>query len=361
MSKISLVTLIFASVLFSACAQNARKEFYGTLREKEVFLITLVNKEGNSIQLSNYGARIVRIEVPDKSGIKENITLGYDTFEGMISGEKSFGAIIGRFAGGTGGNRFNIDGTEYTLPDHSSPLIWQSVVWNTEIIRNSEFPAVRFTWLSPDMEEGFPGTINVAVTYTWTDDNEIIIDYLCSADMKSILNITNHAYFNLHGAGNGDILDHELIIKASSFTPIDSMKICTGEIRKVEGTPFDFKTPHLIGERINDSNEQIIEGNGYDHNFVLDNMEEPDASVYDPHSGRFLEVITDQPGIVLYTGNYLDGTAIGYDGKPYTFRSGVCLETGHFPDSPIRPGFPSAVISPDKSFKSRTIYRFSVK
>lgn len=357
----TILSVIFISALFSTCTQGIRKEFYGTLNGKDVFLITLSNNKDNVLRLSNYGARIVLIEVPDKNGIKENVTLGYDTFEAMIAGEKSFGATIGRFAGGTGGKKFSIDGKEYTLPDHSSPLIWQSVVWSTEIIRNCEFPSVRFSWLSQDLEEGFPGTINAEVTYTWTDDNEIIIDYRCTSDMKTIFNMTNHAYFNMHGAGNGDILDHTLVIKASSFTPIDSMKICTGEIRKVEGTPFDFNTPHTIGERIHDTDEQLIEGNGYDHNYVLDNKEEPDASLYDPRSGRFLEVSTDQPGVVLYTGNYLDGTAIGYDGKPYTFRSGVCLETGHFPDSPNRPGFPSTVIYPGKPFISKTIYRFSVK
>jgi aldose 1-epimerase len=211
------------------------------------------------------------------------------------------------------------------------------------------------------MEEGFPGKVNAEVIYTWTDKNEIIMDYKCTTDKKTVLNITNHAYFNLHGAGNGDILDHVLTMKASSFTPVDSVMIPTGEIRPVAGTPLDFTVPHIIGERIGDKYEQLILGRGYDHNYVLDNKEDVDVTVYEPVSGRLLEVITDQPGMQLYTGNFLDGTQVGHGGKSYKFRSGFCLESGHYPDSPNHPEFPTTVLNPGETFKSRTIYRFSVK
>jgi aldose 1-epimerase len=211
------------------------------------------------------------------------------------------------------------------------------------------------------MEAGFPGTVKAAVTYTWTDNNEIIMDYVCSTDKKTVLNITNHAYFNLHGAGNGDILDHMLTIKASAFTPVDSVMIPTGEIRPVAGTPIDFNTPHAIGERIGENYDQLILGRGYDHNYILDNKDEVDATVYEPVSGRVLEVITDQPGMQLYTGNFLDGKQKGHGGKAYNYRSGLCLEADHYPDSPNHPDFPTTILNPSETFKSTTIYRFSVK
>src|SRR5450759_496347 len=328
MKRVLLLSLTLVAVIFTACNQSSKnkekvkKEVFGKLQDKEVYLLTLTNKAGNVIRLNNFGARITWIEVPDKNGKKDNITFGYDTFEGTIKGDRSFGSVLGSFAGGISKGKFTLDGVEYTLPHYAG---WTSVVWNTEVLKDREFPAVKFTYVSPDMEGGFPGTMNAEVIYTWTDRNEIIIDYTCSTDKKTVLNITNHAYFNLHGAGNGDVLDHELVIKASAFTPVDSADLPTGEIRPVAGTPFDFTTPHTIGERIGEKYEQLVIAGGYDHNYVLDNKEEVDVTVYDPISGRLLEVITDQPGVVLYTGNYLDGAKrIGYGGKPYNYRSAVC-------------------------------------
>jgi aldose 1-epimerase len=336
-----------------------KQEIYGTLQGKEVYLLTLTNKSGNVLKLTNYGAKINWIEIPDKEGKKDNVTFGYDTFDGTITGDMSYGSVIGRYANRIANGKFSLDGIEYNLPVnngpntlHGGPKGWHSVVWNTEVLKDSEFPAVKFTYVSPDMEEGFPGTVTAQVVYTWTDNNEIIMDYTVSTDKRTVINITNHAYFNLHGAGNGDILDHVLTLKASAFTPVDSVMIPTGEIRPVSGSPFDFTTPHTLGERINENYDQLILGHGYDHNYILDNVEPVDVTVYEPVSGRMLEVITDQPGMQLYTGNFLNGTKIGHGGKPYNLRSGLCLESGHYPDSPNHPG---------ETLTTQTIYRFSVK
>jgi aldose 1-epimerase len=238
---------------------------------------------------------------------------------------------------------------------------WHTRVWDAEIMRNKGNPAVKFSYASYDMEEGFPGTINIDVLFTWTKKNEIIIDYTASTDKKSIINVTNHAYFNLRGAGNGHIFDHILTLKASSFTPFNEFLIPTGEIRRVNGTPFDFTTPHTFGERIGENYENAV-FQGYDHNYVLDNKGKVDATVYDPVSGRMLEMMTDQPGMQLYTGNGLMWIKpAGTGGKQSNFRSGFCLESQHFPDSPNQPDFPSTMIYPEEKFKTRTIYRFSVK
>jgi aldose 1-epimerase len=234
-------------------------------------------------------------------------------------------------------------------------------VWETAGVNDSKFPAIIFTLNSPDMQEGYPGNMAVKVRYTWTDNNELIIDYTCSTDKKSVLNITNHAYFNLHGAGNSDILDHQVVIKASAFVVVDSMLIPTGELRPVTGTPLDFTRPHAAGERIGEDYDQLILGLGYDHTFVLDKKEPVDATVYDPQSGRLMEVLTDQPGIQFYTGNFLDGSMIGHGNKPYYYRSGLCLETGHYPDSPNHSEFPTTVLNGGETFNSQTIFRFSVK
>ena len=374
MKKNLLLSLTLVTVIITSCNQSTKnkemvkKDVFGTHNGKEVYLLTLTNKAGNVIRLTNFGAKINWIEVPDKNGRKENITFGYDTFEETLKGDMSFGSVVGRFANRIANGKFTLDGVVYNTPVnngpntlHGGPLGWHSVVWNTEVLKDSKFPAVKFTYVSPDMEEGFPGTVNASITYTWTDNNEIVMDYVCTTDKKTVVNVTNHAYFNLHGAGNGDILDHVLTLKASAFTPVDSVMIPTGEIRKVAGTPFDFNTPHTIGERIGDNYDQLILGKGYDHNYILDNKEEVDVTVYEPVSGRMLEVLTDQPGMQLYTGNFLDGTKKGHGGIAFKYRSGMCLESGHYPDSPNHPDFPTTVLNPGETFKSTTIYRFSVK
>ena len=374
MKKILFLSITLGAAVLASCSQSTtnkemvKKDVFGSHNGKEVYLLTLTNKAGNVIRVTNFGAKINWIEVPDKNGKKENVTFGYDTFDETLKGDMSFGSVVGRFANRIAKGKFTLDGVVYNTPVnngpntlHGGPAGWHSVVWDTEILKDSKFPAVKFTYVSPDMEAGFPGKVNASITYTWTDNNEIVMDYTCTTDKKTVVNITNHAYFNLHGAGNGDILDHVLTLKASAFTPVDSFMIPTGEIRPVAGTPFDFNSPHTIGERIGDKYDQLILGRGYDHNYILDNKEEVDVTVYEPVSGRMLEVITDQPGMQLYTGNFLDGTKSGHGGKVFKFRSGLCLESGHYPDSPNHPEFPTTVLNPGETFKSTTIYRFSVK
>jgi aldose 1-epimerase len=367
MKRVLLLSLTLVVVAFTACNQSAKnkemvkKEVFGTHKGKEVYLLTLTNKAGNVIRLTNFGARITWIEVPDKTGKKDNVTFGFDTFESMINGDPYFGSVVGRYANRIAKGKFTLDGVEYSLainnpPNslHGGPGGWHSSVWETAVDEKAKEPTVIFTLKSPDMEEGFPGNMDVKVVYTWTDKNEIVITYACTTDKKTVLNITNHAYFNLHGAGNGDILDHELVIKAAAFLPVDSTLIPTGELRPVAG-------PHTVGERIGEKYDQLIYGKGYDHNYILDNKEEVDATVYEPVSGRLMEVISDQPGVQFYCGNFLNGSKIGHGGKPYNYRSGLCLETGHYPDSPNHPDFPTTTLNPGETFKSTTIYRFSVK
>lgn len=374
-TDLKMLTPVLALLLFAGCRETINEEYtmkrenFGEIDGKKVELITLTNNRGNTVKLTNFGATLVWLEVPDREGERENITFGYETLEEYVNGDPYFGSVVGRYANRIANAKFTLDGVEYILtvnnpPNtlHGGPGGWHSVVWDTEIIeKEGEKPKVKFTYISPDMEEGYPGEVTAEASYTWNDLNELVIEYKCSTDKKTVLNITNHAYFNLHGAGTGNILDHELTIAASKFTPVDAYLIPTGELRPVEGTPFDFTTPHVIGDRIEDDYEQLRLGLGYDHNFVLDNKDEPDAVVYDPESGRMIEMTTDQPGVQFYCGNFLDGLQVGHGGKAYEYRSGLCLETQHFPDSPNQPEFPSTVLEPGKPFTSTTVYKFSVK
>jgi len=368
-----IAALAVVMVVMGSCGNNKAKEMittesFGVFDGKEVFLYTLTNGQGNVLKLTGYGAAIVEVSVPDRNGNRANVTFGYDSLEGYLSGDLYFGKVVGQYANRIAQGKFTLDGVDYTLainnyPNslHGGPTGWHSRVWDAEVLKGTDFPAVKFTYSKPDMEEGYPGNVVAEVLYTWTDDNEIIMDYKVTTDKTTVVNITNHAYFNLHGAGTGDILDHEVLIRASAFTPVDRTLIPTGEIRPVEGTPFDFRTPHLIGERIGEEYDQLVLGGGYDHNYVLDNIEEVDAEVYDPSTGRVLRVITDQPGVQLYTGNFLDGTQTGRGGKVYNYRSGLCLETQHYPDSPNQPAFPSVVITPEEQLLTSTIFRFSAR
>jgi len=370
MNQLSLIISVFLLIFSNQQREDTgtvRKQLLGSRDGSEVYLFTLTNKAGNVLRLTNYGARIVGVEVPDKNGNMDNVVLGSYVLESIL--RDSFGgATIGRYANRIANGKFSLDGVEYTLSVNNKPNTlhggargWYTKIWNAEPINKRNKPAVRFSYLSPDMEEGFPGTINIEVVFTWTNKNEIIIEYTASTDKKSVINVTNHAYFNLHGAGNGNIFDHEMTLKASAYTPFNPTMIPTGEIRPVKGTPFDFTSARTFGDRIGDTHEGSV-FSGYDHNYVLDNKEKVDAVVYDPVSGRMLEMMTDQPAMQLYTGNglmYKNQTDTG--GRQSRFRSGFCLESQHYPDGPNQPGFPSTVIHPGEKFKSRTIYRFSVK
>ncbi|MGB8490647.1 MAG: aldose epimerase family protein [Bacteroidales bacterium] len=372
MKRLNLLSLIIPVLLISGTPEGnnrnpVSKELLGNQNGKEVYLFTLKNKGGNILKLTNYGARILRIEVPDKNGVKDNVTMGSEKFESIISGDPFGGAVIGRYANRIADGKFTLDGNEFILPVNNKPNTlhggrngWFSKVWNDEILKNGR-QSVKFWYVSPDMEEGFPGTVTIEVTYTWTDKNEIIIDYTAFSDKRTVINVTNHAYFNLHGAGKGQIFDHILTLNASAFTPFNSTKIPTGEIRPVKGTPFDFTVPQSIGEKIGETYENTVLV-GYDHNFVLDNKKKVDATVYDQASGRIMEVMTDQPAIQFYSGSGMNWKkSAGTGSNPVNTRSGFALETQHFPDSPNHPDFPSTILNPGEKFRSTTIYRFSVK
>jgi aldose 1-epimerase len=360
--------LLLCSIAYGQQDSTVTKVLLGDHNGSEVCLYTLTNAAGNVLKVTNYGARIVRIEIPDKNGIKDNVTNGSEKLEMIVRGDPFGGASVGRFANRIANGKFKLDGVEYTLSINNPPNTlhggrngWYSKVWNSEIVKSKQ-PAVKFSYVSPDMEEGFPGTVSISVTYTWSDNNEIIIDYAATTDKKTVINVTNHAYFNLHGAGKGFIFDHILTIKAFDYTPMNATKIPTGEIVPVKGTPFDFTSPHAIGYKIGDTIGNAV-FDGYDHNFVLDRDEKVNATVYDPESGRVMEVITDQPGLQFYSG--MGGLrwkkSLGSGEKPTMVRSAFALETQHFPDSPNQPGFPSTILNPGEKFQSRTIYRFSVK
>jgi aldose 1-epimerase len=337
---------------------------------EEVDLYTLTNKNGVEAAISTYGGAVVSLKVPDRDGKLADVVLGYDSLDGYVHDKSYFGAIIGRYGNRIGHARFTLDGKTYTLAKnngentlHGGIKGFNKAVWTAKEIPSPDGQALELTYLSKDGEEGFPGNLHVRVIYTLTDLNELKIGYSATTDKKTVVNLTNHSYFNLAGAGSGDILGHVLMIEADKFTPVDSGLIPTGELRDVAGTPFDFRKPTAIGARINADDEQIKLGGGYDHNFVLRRKPGDPVSlaarVMEPKTGRVLEVWTDQPGVQFYTGNFLDGSAKGKGGLAYTKRSAFCLETQHFPDSPNQPKFPSVVLSPGERYHTTTIYKFS--
>jgi aldose 1-epimerase len=335
-----------------------------------VNLYKLTNVHGVEIHAMNYGGIIMSIRVPDKHGRFADVVLGHDTMEGYIPNPPYLGAIVGRYANRIANGTFTLDGKTFSLPRNDGPntlhggvtRTFDKVVWDAEPLKDQM--GVAFTYLSKDGEEGFPGNLNVKVTYRLNNDNELIIDYEATTDRATPINVSQHSYFNLKGEGNGDILDHEIMINADKFTPVDKNLIPTGELRPVKGTPFDFTTPTRIGARIEDNDEQLVLGHGYDHNFVI-NRSGPGmvlaARVTEPTSGRVLEVSTTQPGVQFYTGNFLDGTVTGKHGHVYKHRYGFCLETQHFPDSPNHPNFPNTILRPGETFHETTIFKFSAK
>ena len=312
---------------------------------------------------------ITSIKVPDKFGNIGDIVLGYDNIEGYIEESPYFGAIIGRYGNRIANGKFSIDNVQYNLATnnnvnhlHGGYVGFDKVVWDVETFKNANEVGLDLTYLSKDGEEGYPGNMEVSVTYTLTNNNELIIGYEATTDKKTICNLTNHTYFNLKDAGASTILDHELTLIASKFTPIDETLIPTGVLQDLMNTPFDFTSPTKIGKTINDEDQQIKNGLGFDHNFVLDGdigKMKLAARVFEETTGRVLEVFTEEPGIQFYSENFLDGTILGKNNTAYKYRNGFCLETQHFPDSPNQINFPSTLLKPGEVYKTKTIYKFS--
>ncbi|MCP4452618.1 MAG: galactose mutarotase [Planctomycetes bacterium] len=347
-----------------------RKAFQVEHDGKSVDLYTLKNTQGMVVQLTNYGGKIVSILVPDRDGRLSDINLGYDSADAYINGTASLGATMGRYANRIAGGQFELNGQVYTLPKnngentiHGGAKGYRFVVWDGLQIDES---SVRLSYFSKDGEQGFPGNLVLKVVYSVTEDNELKLEYTATTDKPTVINFTNHAFFNLKGAGQGDVLDHVLWVNAKQFTPTDETAIPTGEFRAVQGTPFDFTSPKTLGQDINVENEQLTFGGGYDHNYILDKAPNDlflAARLSEPESGRVMEVFTTEPGLQVYTANSLtgQGTDIGKEGKAYGSRSAVCLETQHFPDSPHHPHFPTTTLNPDEEYKSTTLYRFSTE
>jgi aldose 1-epimerase len=373
------INLIVATFLFFACACSSpsvenragisKAAFEKTLDGKQISLWTLKNKNGAEMCVTNYGGKVVSLFVPDKNNNFIDVVTGFDCIDKYLkSGEIYFGAAIGRVGNRIALGKFSLNGTEYHLPInngpnslHGGPKGFHAVVWDAKQIDKS---TLELSYLAKDTEEGYPGNLLSKIIYKLTDDNEFSIEYYATTDKPTVCNLTHHSYFNLSGEGNETILDHVLQIPADSFTPTDADLIPTGEIVSVAGTPLDFRTPTVIGERINSDFDAIKKGFGYDHNFVLNKTEgkvELAATVYSPISGIEMDVYTDQPGIQLYSGNFMNGKEIGITNKPYKYRSAFCLETQHFPDSPNKPNFPSITLNPGETYRHTCIYKFSIK
>ena len=344
---------------------------FGTMPDgTAVRVFTLTNDAGMEVRAISYGAILVSIKVPDRNGQFGDVVVGHDSLEGYLTRSRFFGALVGRYGNRIAGGQFTLDGRTYTLAKNNGPNHlhggvrgFDKVVWQGRVNKDKAEPSVTFTRTSPDGEEGYPGNLAVSVTYTVTNRNELVIDYHATTDKPTIVNLTNHSYFNLAGEGNGDILGHQVTIEADHYTPVDAGQIPTGALAPVAGTPFDFTTPTAVGARIDADHEQLTIGTGYDHNFVL-RRSGPGlvqaARIVEPSSGRTLDVRTTEPGLQFYTGNKLDGSYNGKSGHGYGKRSALCLETQHFPDSPNKPAFPSTVVRPGEEYRSTTVYAFSV-
>jgi aldose 1-epimerase len=342
---------------------------FGTLPDGDpVERFTLRNSNGLEVVAITYGGIITSLRTPDRNREMADVVLGFDTVEPYLAGTPYFGSIIGRYGNRIAEGRFELDGASYPLATndgsnhlHGGDVGFDKVVWDAEPFENDSGVGVIFRRTSPDGEEGYPGNLDVQVTYTLTEQDELIFDYRAVTDRPTPVNLTQHSYFNLAGEGSGDILGHELQILASGYTPVDATLIPTGSVEPVEGTPFDFREPQAIGARIEADHEQIARGPGYDHNWVLDRQGDGlqlAARVVEPTTGRVMEVFTEEPGLQFYAGNFLDGSLVGKSGGAYGLRSGFCLETQHFPDSPNQSAFPSTTLRPGEEYRTRTVLRF---
>lgn len=366
--SVAAAVLITGAATIHAATKISMADFGKTPDGTPVQIFTLTNAHGLEARICTYGGAVVSLKTPDRSGQMGDIVQGFDTLEGYLNtAQPYFGALIGRYGNRIGHAQFTLDGKVYHLPAndgantlHGGPQGFDKRVWKPRQLVDG---GLELTYLSKDGEEGFPGNLTATVVYHLTDGNELKIDYSATTDRDTVINLTNHSYWNLKGAGNGDVLGHILTIHGSRFTPVDSGLIPTGELRAVSGTPFDFTKPTAVGARIEQNDEQLKLGHGYDHNFVLDRRAGGmflAVRVEEPTSGRVMEVETDQPAVQFYTGNFLDGTLKGKGGRVYGRRAALCLETQHYPDSPNKPSFPSTELKPGQSYKTETVYRFSV-
>jgi aldose 1-epimerase len=348
------------------------KTAYGKTEKKEqVDVYTLKNQKGMEVNIMTYGGIITSLKVPNKAGVSEEVVIGFNNLEQYTKANPYFGALIGRYGNRIAKGKFTLDGKEYSLainnaPNalHGGPEGFHRVIWTAEEAIGGDIASLKLKYLSKDMEEGYPGNLTVFVTYTLKNDNSLDVVYEATTDKKTIVNLTQHSYFNLSGDFTKPILDHQITIDADKLVPVAATLIPTGKLTDVTNTPFDFRKPKVIGAAIGNKDEQLKNGLGYDHCWVLNNQDKGDrfaASVYDPTSGRVLEVYTDQPGIQFYSGNFLDGTLPMRNGGTYAHRTGFCLETQHYPDSPNQKDFPTTVLNPGENYKTKTTFKFSVK
>jgi aldose 1-epimerase len=352
-------------------AASVTERMFGSMPDgTRVRLFTLTNAHGIEVQAITYGLILVSISVPDRQGHLGDVVIGHDNLEDYFTKSRFFGAVVGRYGNRIAGGQVSIDGTAYQLTLNNGPNHlhggmkgFDKVVWDAEVTSDSRGPSVVFTHTSPDGHEGYPGTLVARVAYTLTDGNELIVEYSATTDRPTIVNMTQHSYFNLAGVGSGDILGHRLTLHADRYTPVDATQIPTGELAPVEGTPLDFRRETTIGERIDSDYPQLKMSGGYDHNFVLSRNGgglAPAARVVEPATGRTMEVATTEPGMQFYSSNKLDGSMSGKGGHVYGARCGFCLETQHFPDSPNKPHFPSTVLRPGQEYSSTTVFKFGV-
>lgn len=367
-----LASILFSAGAFAADTAGITSEPYGkTADGTPVDIYTLRNASGMEVRIMNYGGAVVSLVVPDRDGKKADVVLGYDKLDDYIASSPYFGAIVGRFANRISAGKFDLDGQHYQLATnagvnalHGGTQGFDKRVWTAKPLTTKTGPALQLTYLSKDGEENYPGNLSTTCVYTLTNKNELRIDYTATTDKPTIINLSNHSYFNLAGQGEGDILGHVVTIYADKFTPVGPTRCPTGELRSVEGTPFDFRKPTAIGARISGTDEQLVVSKGYDQNWVLD--KKPGeltlaARVEEPKSGRVMEVLTTEPGLQMYSGNVLHDADNCKGGKSYHPRYALCLEPGHFPDSPNHPNFPSTVLRPGETYKSTIIYRFSTE
>jgi aldose 1-epimerase len=365
-----VLTLGLVFIAFSVHAAEVNMEHWGDYQGEQVYLYTITNDNGAEMKVTNYGGRITALKVPAKNGKMVDVVLGLDSLEGYLNNPNNFGAAIGRYGNRIADGQFTIDGKTYHIAQnngdnhlHGGFVGFDQRVWNIKAVEENGEVSLVLTYTSQDGEEGFPGELDIEMTYTLTNNNSVIIDYRAVTDKPTPVNLTNHSYFNLNGA-NDTALDHELMINADTYTPIDDEWIPTGAIAELEGTPMDFSEPTNIGARIDNDFVQLENGAGYDHNYVLNtkgNLNEVAASLYEPATGIMMKVYTTEPGVQLYTGNFLDGSITGKEGKVYEKHYAVCLETQHFPDSPNVDYFPSTILRPGEVYKTTTIYDFSTK